>query len=51
MEYELVEDMDFENDVVLLFDENRTVDFDEYDVNLEYGDELAKRGVIFFLNY
>ena len=51
MEKEIVEEMDLENDVILSFDETKKVDFDEYDVNLKYGDELAKRGVIFFLNY
>lgn len=43
-----------ENDVVI---DNETgeelveVDLDEYDTNLEYGDELARRGIVLYLNY
>jgi hypothetical protein len=50
MENEIVE-MNLENDVILSFDEEKTVDLDEYDVNLEYGEELAKRGIVFYFNY
>jgi hypothetical protein len=48
-EMNLEDDVVFSEDSFLLNDER--IDLDEYDTNLEYGNELARRGVVLYLNY
>ena len=51
MEENFSEEMNLEDDVIFSDSSDVNVDLDEYDTNLKYGDELAKRGIVLYLNY